>query len=75
MDQRLDQQAAPAASPTAPPGDVVENALAAALAQASAAGEWGVVAQLARELEARRMARAGAKPADVINLDERRRGR
>jgi len=32
----------------------VETALAEALARASAAGEWGVVATLAAELEARR---------------------
>lgn len=36
--------------------DPVEVALAEALARASAAGEWAVVAQLARELEARRKA-------------------
>jgi hypothetical protein len=34
----------------------VEAALAAALAEASAAGRWDVVALLARELEARRLA-------------------
>lgn len=36
--------------------DPVEVALAEALARASAAGEWSVVSQLARELEARRKA-------------------
>lgn len=39
-------------------GDVVA-ALAVALERASAAGEWGVVAALARELEARRLEAAG----------------
>ena len=41
----------------ASPG-VVEGALAAALTAAAAAGQWEVVAQLARELEARRKALA-----------------
>jgi integrase len=39
--------------------DPVEAALAAALEGATRAGQWSVVAQLARELEARRQARAG----------------
>ena len=39
----------------------VEDALAVALARASAAQEWGVVAQLARELEARRLAASGVR--------------
>jgi hypothetical protein len=39
--------------------DAVEDALARALSEASAAGRFDVVAQLARELEARRTARAG----------------
>jgi propanediol dehydratase large subunit len=47
----------------------VENALAVALVRASAAHEWGVVAQLARELEARRLAAAGVRSL----LDERGR--
>src|ERR1019366_2649173 len=38
----------------------VEDALAVALARASAAQEWAVVAQLAREHEARRLSAAGA---------------
>jgi hypothetical protein len=46
----------------------VEDALAFALARASAAGRWDVVAQLARELEARRMADAG----NVVRLDTAR---
>ena len=37
----------------------VEEALAGALTAASAAGQWDVVAQLAKELEARRLARSG----------------
>jgi hypothetical protein len=57
-------------------GDV-EGALAAALTAAAGAGQWGVVETLARELEARRAARAAAQPAGVIRLDDekRRRGR
>jgi hypothetical protein len=39
--------------------DPVELAIAEALTKATAAGEWTVVAQLARELEARRTAHAG----------------
>jgi len=39
--------------------DAIEAALADALAGATEAGRWDVVAQLARELEARRLARAG----------------
>jgi hypothetical protein len=38
--------------------------LAAALARASEAGRWDIVAQLARELEARRLACVG-----VVQLD------
>jgi hypothetical protein len=37
----------------------VEIALAKALEGATAAGRWDVVSQVARELEARRLARAG----------------
>lgn len=39
--------------------DSVELALAAALEGASVAGEWATVAVLAKELEARRLARLG----------------
>jgi hypothetical protein len=42
-----------------PGGDAVEAALAEALARAAEAGRFDVVAQLAKELEARRLARAG----------------
>jgi hypothetical protein len=53
------------------PTDTVEAALANALTQAATAGRFDVVAQLARELEARRLARAG----NVVLLDAgRRRG-
>jgi len=50
--------------------DAVEEALATALAEASAGGRWDVVAQLARELEARRSAREA--PNVVILGNERR---
>jgi hypothetical protein len=49
-------------------GDEVERVLARALAQASEAGRFDVVAQLARELEARRLARAG----NVVRLQDER---
>jgi hypothetical protein len=39
----------------------VEDALAVALARASAADQWAVVAQLPRELEARRLSAAGVR--------------
>jgi hypothetical protein len=45
----------------------VETALAAALEGATAAREWALVGQLARELEARRLARA-----QVPSLDDAR---
>ena len=38
--------------------DSVENALAKGIEAATAAGRWDVVVQLARELEARRLARS-----------------
>jgi hypothetical protein len=50
--------------------DPVELALATALDRASAAGQWTVAEVLARELEARRKARAG-----VVQLDAARRKR
>jgi hypothetical protein len=50
--------------------DAVEEALAEALKGATGAGRWDVVAQLARELEARRTARAG----NVVDLAARKRG-
>jgi hypothetical protein len=45
--------------PTSPSGDVVERALAVGLVEAAVAGRFDVVAQLARELEARRLERVG----------------
>jgi hypothetical protein len=50
-------------------GDAIEAALANALAAAAAAGRFDVVAQLARDLEARRQARAG----NIALLDAARR--
>ena len=49
--------------------DPVAAALAKALEEASAVGRFDVVAQLARELEARRLGRSG----NVVNLDAKRR--
>lgn len=57
--------------PTVGPGGSVEDALARALDRASAAGEWTVVAALARELEARRLASAGVASLPAV---ARRRG-
>jgi hypothetical protein len=45
--------------PTFGPDESVEEALARAIDAAAAAGRFDVVAQLARELEARRLATAG----------------
>ena len=45
----------------------MEDALAEALMGAAAAGRWDIVAQLGRELEARRLA-----AASTPSLDERR---
>jgi hypothetical protein len=50
--------------------DPIEDALGKALSEASAAGRFDVVAQLAGELQARRLARVG----NVVEL-ARRRGR
>lgn len=58
------------AAPEAVEADPVELAIAAALERASAAGQWTAVEVLARELEARRKARAG-----VVQLDTERRKR
>jgi hypothetical protein len=44
------------------PGDVVERALAVALVEAAVARRFDVVAQLARELEARRLERRDPTP-------------
>jgi hypothetical protein len=51
--------------------DPVEAALARALDRASEAGRFDVVVQLARELEARRLARSG----NVIRLEDEREKR
>jgi hypothetical protein len=52
--------------------DAIEVALANALEGATAAARWDVVAQLAKELEARRVARSSGK---IVAMDEARRGR
>lgn len=48
----------------------IESALALALAEATRAGRWDVVAQLARELEARRLA-----GSNVVQLPAKRKAR
>jgi hypothetical protein len=50
--------------------DAVEDALGYALRKAADAGEWGLVGQLATELDARRKARVG-----VVRLDLERERR
>ena len=55
--------------------DPVEGALSTALAAAASAGQWTVVETLARELEARRTARAAVQRADVIDLIDAKRRR
>lgn len=57
--------------PTPVRQDPVENALAKALDAAAGAGRFDVVAQLAKELEARRLANA----ANVVALEDRRRAK
>jgi hypothetical protein len=52
--------------------DVIERALADALTRASVAGEWMVVAQLARELEARRLARTAPEVVDLAKARAKR---
>jgi hypothetical protein len=47
--------------------DVVEAALARAIERATAAGRWDAVAQLAKELEARRLHQTGK----VVHLTKR----
>jgi hypothetical protein len=54
-----DAGSSPVLPRSAAASDPVEAALAKALSEASAAGRFDVVAQLARELEARRLARSG----------------
>ncbi len=52
-------QAAPDDASARPPttsGDVLEHALALAISEAAKAGQWAIVSQLGRELEARRLA-------------------
>jgi hypothetical protein len=55
---------------TWPTGTDVETALAVALTRAAEAGRWDIVAQLARELEARRLAQAD----NVVRLKAMRKG-
>jgi hypothetical protein len=69
----------PAAGSSKPPeagegvgGDGVEAALASALSAAAAAGRFDVVAQLAREIEAQRLARAG-RAGNVNTIETARR--
>jgi len=65
-----EHQRPPAAPDLVSESDPVELALATALERASAAGQWTAVEVLAREVEARRKARAG-----VVQLDDERRKR
>lgn len=54
----------PAETIPSPPSSVPSAAIARGLELAAEAGQWGVVAQLGKELEARRLARAG----NVVSL-------
>lgn len=54
--------------------DAIERALADALTRASAAGEWSTVAQLARELEARRVARSAPEVVSIAAARAKRGG-
>lgn len=63
---------AAAETPTRPGVDVVEAALADALRKAADASQWQVVAQLGRELEARREAAQRATTTNVVSLDTAR---
>ncbi len=67
-----DEPSAFAACDSTAPVDVVEAALAEALTRASEAGQWAVVSQLARELDARRKAHAAA---NIVHIDGHRRTR
>jgi hypothetical protein len=51
----------------------VEHALASALVAAAAASRFDVVAQLAKELEARRLACAGSNVTPIASARRRRR--
>lgn len=57
----------------APVSDPVEAALAKAVELAAAAGEWSAVAELGRELAARRLARQAPGVATLDAARERRR--
>ena len=59
--------ALPALGPSVPGAPTVESALAYALSEATKAGRWDVVAQLARELEARRL-----EGSNVVELNAKR---
>lgn len=52
--------------------DAVETALAAGLRLAAQAGQWQAVAQLAKELEARRLARESSKVVAISSRAERK---
>ena len=73
LDQRLDQPLRGKAVGDGEPVDPVEGALSTALAAAASAGQWTVVETLARELEARRTARAAVKSGAVIESGQRHR--
>jgi hypothetical protein len=73
VDVRIDaemHQRPPALAELVSESDPVELAMATALERASAAGQWTAVEVLAREIEARRKARAG-----VVQIEAGRRRR
>ncbi len=65
MDQAAD-------APPSPPSSVPSVSIARALELAAVAGQWGVVAQLGKELEARRLARAGNVVALPVPVSRRK---
>lgn len=63
-----ERETVPSADPSIDP---VERALSAAIVEATKAARWDVVGQLAKELEARRTARAAG---NVVSIDTAKRG-
>src|SRR5260370_37191668 len=69
IDESAWDQVATGPNESTPRGSV-EDMLAVALARASEAGRWDIVAQLARELQARRLACAGVRQLDAARGKE-----
>jgi hypothetical protein len=63
----------PGKTAAGPTPDAVEVALADALSRASVAGEWAMVGQLARELEARRKAHEASNVVRIHHATRKQR--